>query len=155
MTSKILGVVQLQQSDIGLLVSADQFGVVLTAVIQLHLNFIGVVDDVVVSQHVAFSALMMTPEPSPSNGRILFFRRGVRTEEFKLFRNTLALYLRAFHMDAHYGGQHFFQHRRQARQSLTFYHSRQRGIGRGSEDNDSPIPSASALYNNDVFFIDC
>ena len=30
--------------------------------------------------------------------------------------DTLALYLRAFHVDAHYGGQHLFQHRRQAGQ---------------------------------------
>ncbi|MOA00998.1 hypothetical protein D3C78_1203820 [compost metagenome] len=52
-SGQVFHVVELQQGDIGLFVTAYQLGVHFTAIVQLYADFIGVVDHVVVGQHIA------------------------------------------------------------------------------------------------------
>ena len=52
---------QLQQGDIALLVAADQFGIELTPVVELDADFLGLINDVIIGQHVAFCSVNNDP----------------------------------------------------------------------------------------------
>jgi hypothetical protein len=44
----------LQQRDVALVIAADQFGIKFAAIVQLDADFIGLADDVIVGQNIAF-----------------------------------------------------------------------------------------------------
>ncbi|MNI73193.1 hypothetical protein D3C73_1291780 [compost metagenome] len=58
---QIFKVFQLDQGNIGTWILADHLGVKFTAVVQLDLNFIGVIYHVIVGHHVAFSGINHHP----------------------------------------------------------------------------------------------
>ncbi len=58
----------LQQSDIALVVAADKLSVELTAIVKLDADFLRLIDDVIIGQDVAFGGINDDPEPSPSKG---------------------------------------------------------------------------------------
>ncbi len=131
MAVRVFGVAELQQGDVGLLIAADQLGVQFAPVVQLHADFIGVVDDVIVGQHVAFGGVDDDAGTQPFKwaGALLLAGEIGAEEASELFRQLLTLHLGACDMHAHYGGQDFFQHRRQARQRLPLNGNGQRRVG--------------------------
>ncbi|MNC13999.1 hypothetical protein D3C75_617640 [compost metagenome] len=47
-------VLNLNQRDITLVIATNQFGIKFTPIIELHADFFGMIDDVIVSQHITF-----------------------------------------------------------------------------------------------------
>lgn len=92
-----------------MLIAADQLGVQLATVVQLYADFIGVVDDVVVGQHIAFGGVddHAGTQPFKRTGALLLAGEVRAEEASELFRQLLTLHLSAGDMHAHYGGQDF------------------------------------------------
>ena len=68
----------------------NQFGIKLTSIIQLHADFFGVINDVVIGQHIAFLSIYDDAGTQPF--KWLSFRRGhiLAKKLFKFFRDFLS-----------------------------------------------------------------
>ena len=62
---QVAGVLNLQQSDIALVVAADKLSVELTAIIKLNADFLRLIDDVIIGQDVAFGGINDDPGTQP------------------------------------------------------------------------------------------
>jgi hypothetical protein len=58
----------LQQRDVALVIAANQFGIKFPAIVQLDADFIGLADDVIVGQDIAFGRINNDAGTQPSKG---------------------------------------------------------------------------------------
>lgn len=72
---------QLQQSDIALFIAPDQFGIELTAIVQLDADLLRLIDDVVIGQHIAFRRVDDNAGAEPFK-RLRLLLRGVIAKIF-------------------------------------------------------------------------
>ena len=105
---------QLQQSDIALFIAPDQFGIELTAIVQLDADLLRLIDDVVIGQHIAFRRVDDNAGAEPFKRLRLLLRGVIAKIFFQLFRHIERRRGSAFHLYANYRRQNLFQHRRQA-----------------------------------------
>lgn len=93
----------LQQSDIALVVAADKLSVELTAIVKLDADFLRLIDDVIIGQDVAFGGINDDPGTQPFKRLCRLIGKFITKKLFELFRDFLPLSGGAFDPYAHHG----------------------------------------------------
>jgi hypothetical protein len=141
----------LQQRDIALVIAADQFGIKFAAIVQLDADFIGLADDVIVGQNIAFCRINNDAGAQAFKRLSLLVGRLIAKIFFQFFRDALALYRGASTCTLTTAGNTFSSIG--ARLGMAAWPGTWRKGGKYREDAERDNPTLNAKHSTAGFFL--